>query len=210
MSDRTRAAEFERLRKTLDEAKECYIRWVPRNQAESNYPPLDLEHPYLETHLQYMLTGSPQRGAQVCARRSGGQHTLIKKKNKDDYRLSFPTTIQVELGLLAKRKPSENTWVSQNITATWVVCYLNGIFPDQTKHGWQNMECCSHRCAFNRQAAPGPSVMGWVCVEPTCLVWESKAANQSRGNDFCTRQCVHADCWQTVCECQGIHNPPCL
>jgi len=99
---------------------------------------------------------------------------LFKKKNKDDYRLSFPTTIQVELGLLAKRKPSENTWVSQNITATWVVCYLNGIFPDQTKHGWQNMECCSHRCAFNRQAAPGPSVMGWVCVEPTCLVFGSQ------------------------------------
>lgn len=204
------AAVFAKMRRSLDAIKPSYGRVVPRNQASANYPPQQHGTPYLETHLQFMLTGAPQRAARTFPRRGTGTHTLIQRKNANDYRLALPSTIVAALETHAQASP-EVCWCAENVTATWIACYLNGIFPDESQPEWGAFEC-SHRCAFNRQevvvAAPSPK--GWMCVEPTCLVWESKAMNQSRGNDFCVRECKHADCALSVCACQGIHLVPCL
>jgi len=133
--------------------------------------------------------------------RTGALHTLVKRKQAGDYRLALPSTIYQALVKSAQSRPDERLWCAQNLTATWVVCYLFEILPDQTMEGWERMEC-SHRCAFNEPDR--------FCVEPRCLVWETKADNQSRGNMFCTRFCKHAECIKTVCECQEIHTPACL
>ena len=183
-----------------------YTRTVPPNQASANYPPVVDGVPYLRTHLQFMLTGSAQRSATIVQTRTGLQHTLVKKKQQGDYRLALPSTIRNALE--EQQKNNAVLWAQANVTATWVVCYLSGIHPDHEAVGWQNFEC-SHTCCFNRQQLNlDGGVGGWICVTPECLTWESKAANQGRGQDFCTRACSH-NCGQCVCVCQDIHNPPC-
>jgi hypothetical protein len=81
---------------------------------------------------------------------------------------------------------------------TWIVCYVFGIYPDQSKRGWEYFQC-SHVCTNG------------VCASNEHLVWEDASSNQSRGNQYCTKRCVHDNCtFQTVCACQSLHSPPCI
>jgi len=204
------AESFTQMCLSFDSIAETYKRKVPFKQQEANYPQQVVGYPYLKTHLQFMLTGSPQRVATEVDLRTGGMHTIIQRKNKDDYRLALPSTIVAKL-LEQKAISGSTFWTQDNVTATWIVCYLSGIKPDESKTGWIKFEC-SHRCTFNRQptVAALVSPKGWLCVTPRCLVWESKADNQSRGNDFCSRKCKHSDCLKSVCACNGIHFPACI
>jgi len=82
---------------------------------------------------------------------------------------------------------------------TWIVCYLNGNRPDNTAQSEWTRQEVSHRCIHGK------------CITPSHLCWESKAQNQSRGNKFCSRRCIHEDCQAiNVCDCQKFHIPCCI
>lgn len=200
-------AEYMRMCQSFDAIRSSYTRVVPWKQRSDDYPPEEPGRAYLLTHLQHAVTNAKHRDPIVTETRSGGHHTLIKKKNPNDYRISIPATIVQAIRALSGGAAAEEEalWCSTQATATWVVCYINGAHPDATKPGWERFDC-SHRCVFNRM----PGTQGRVCVEATCLVWESKADNQERGNKMCMRQCVHGCGAVNVCHCQGFHEPACL
>lgn len=190
---------YGQMRQAFDGILPHYNREVPFRQREDDYPPVEEGTAYLRTHLAFLLTGACIRAARVLPTRSGQLHTIVRRKNANDYRLALPSTIHRALQAFAEQNPG--SWCSANVTATWVACYLSGKHPNEAADGWEGFEC-SHRCAY--------AVAGWMCVTPECLVWESKAVNQSRGQDLCIRLCRHASCGMTVCECNGLHEPCCL
>jgi len=197
------AVLFEKMKESLDLLAGTYKRSVPRNQPEKDYPPVRSDEPYLKTHLKHMLAG---RKPVSIKRRSSGDHVLIVRKQEGDYRVALPKIVHASLKEQAEQNEGRDLWCAANATATWLACYLNGIYPDKAQEGWEAFEC-SHRCCFNRQ---GAAADGRMCIDKECLVWESKSSNQSRGNDFCTQKCKHEACGRTVCECQGLHSPPCV
>lgn len=98
--------------------------------------------------------------------------------------------------IVNKLREANADWSQSKFEVKWIVCYINNILPDQTKQNWQLFEC-SHTCIED------------FCVSPSCLCWESKSVNQSRGQSFCTKVCAHIGCDQIVCVCQSIHEPNC-
>ncbi len=127
--------------------------------------------------------------------RTGLKHR-VAKVGTGDCRKTIP-------GVIRSFALSKGVIIPEKCQLTWIVCYLHKIAPDQSKDGWKYFEC-SHRCISND--IPGTR----ECVDPKCLVWESKAINQSRGHmaGVCCRQCVHCD--RFLCGCQSLHYPNCL
>jgi hypothetical protein len=152
-------------------------------------------------------------------------------KNVKDNRRPLPAELSNLIKLLAKNKKfintyglDNNTWlwniVNKNngdikIPLTWMVSYVHrkfitsiNKFPD----GWERFEC-SHRCA--EYGLPVDDNKKWICIDPECLVWESKSVNQSRGNPICRSPCTHEGCNTGLhyCLCTGGFNkwhwPPC-
>lgn len=99
-------------------------------------------------------------------------------------RMGIPKHICNDLGLSIRTKKP----------VTWIVCVVNNILPVNPQSE------CSHRCTLDD------------CITPECLVWEARAANQSRGatGTFGQRLCTTDDGnGNFVCETFGFHDPPC-
>lgn len=93
-------------------------------------------------------------------------------------------------------------WVKEMprlIPLTWIVCYLNGIFPDTSRNGWENFQC-SHLCTNG------------ACLMSDHLTWESSQENISRGHSVkvCRTPCKHKCKHMNTCECKRIHKPACI
>lgn len=142
---------------------------------------------------KYLKTSS--KGTHVCIEAPSDLRLVIPKskefsKKKDGAGLRH---------LLTEAGFDKN---KERITLTWAVCYVNDIAPDQSAANWKNFEC-SHRCIEKDVAE------GYRCIDPKCLVWESKSDNQDRANAGCRKQCSH-NCGKIICQCNNVHNPVCL
>ncbi len=190
------AARFLGMCEAFDKIKSTYVRVVPYKQPQSNYPQRKEGEEYLFTHLKHWVgTFSDVESAQT---RCGNSHQLIKRRDGDDFRRTIPATIVSAIQQL----DDEELWGMKHddarnvkVPVTWIVCYLNNIKPEG--EGFENFDC-SHRCITSE------------CITAACLCWESKSANQARGNNFCSRKCAHDGCDKTICLCQSIHEPHCL
>lgn len=83
------------------------------------------------------------------------------------------------------------------VPTTWMTCYVYNIQPDRTKPNWEYFQC-SHRC------------INGSCIRDEHLCWESPKDNQGRGKRICSMKCKHEGCGKCLCDCQRIHNPPCV
>lgn len=130
----------------------------------------------------------------------------------DDGRRSFPKYLRTVF-------KNYGCQINEKIMLTWLVAYIHGIRPNRQLPGWQTFEL-SHRC-INKSLNEGSLVAfldggklqansdQYLCISPTCLVWESKSVNQSRGYGICFKMCGHK-CGKYACACSQLHMPPCL
>jgi hypothetical protein len=140
-------------------------------------------------------------------RADGSYCVMSTLKDADKYhnntRMSLPNTVKKEITDY-KLKHQDNinkaAWWDPprhaKLPTTWFVCYIHDIIPD-TREDWQNFQC-SHICTSGG------------CINHNHLCWESASNNQSRGNNFCLRNCKHKECKLNLCKCQGLHAPPCI
>lgn len=176
---------------SLNRITEIYKRTVPTNQSQDAYPPEADEYSYVSVHLDFIV----YKGCRVQGNRHCLLSPLVDGAKDGNPRITIPSTI------IRAMRVGNCLWcnaVTPKVSATWIVCWLEDISPDQHKQDWQTFEV-SHRCRNNK------------CIEPDHLCWESKSVNQSRGNDFCRRMCLHDECeHENVCSCQRFHSPHCL
>lgn len=170
--------------------------------SKEKYPPVQQGMPYTKVYMWNLLV---DRQLQRLGRPSGkGEHFVVKHvlpPSKDNsihngHRIALNSSFIRTVGL-------ETQLTSKKMEITWVAAYVADIFPDETVPGWENFEL-SHRCVQEDLAR------SWTCVDPDCLVWESKRQNQSRGHSrvACMKICRH--CPKTICRCNSIHDPCCL
>jgi len=180
----------------FDALENTYTRVVPKKQSPQNYPDIDPNTPYIRVHLNYWYKSSIVGINRV---RTGGNHNVMSFDTNENRRV-LPSTIRNAI-----KRLSSDYKLGSRVPMTWIAMYLHNIRPDTNKNNWEFYEC-SHLCIefYERSAVPRIH----ACVDPLCLVWESKSVNQSRGNTFCTRMCVH-ECHQIVCVCQNFHVPHC-
>ena len=198
--DKDTAYRFMQMKQSLDSIRSIYNRNPQKHSREEDYPEQVTGQDYLVTHLNHWLSTYVTI---IGTTRSGLDHKLmVHTQAKEDGRRSLPRSIR---GCL-HRNLTKGQWGYRTtkdpcpdikVTLTWVVCYIQGIVPDASLDGWQTFEC-SHRCAEVEH----------LCLDPDCLFWESRSANQSRGYGLCWRVCTH--CGRHLCECQQIHVPPCI
>jgi hypothetical protein len=185
----------------LDRLKPQFARNPPPHSQIKSYPPVVEGEDYLITLLKNRISSAKDAmkavGFPEHQTRSGEWHTAVFKGLE---RATFPRPIR--RGLEDIKSSIAN---KEHCELSWVVCYLEGIRPNKQLPNWEQFEC-SHKCIEWGLDMPG-RVTNYCCIDPDCLVWESKSVNQSRGNDFCMRTCTH--CNKFVCHCQGFHNPPC-
>jgi hypothetical protein len=187
------AERFMEIVAILDKCKESYRRTVPHKACEEDYPPEKDGESYLITHLKNWLSSKIEE-QKVFTTRTGEIHVAMKSNGKD-LRRNLPTTINAEM-----QKHCMEWDRKKRVTVTWIVCYLNKVFPNQTCENWKFFEC-SHLCV---EYGLKPE---FNCIDGGCLAWESKSTNQSRGNDYCMKICNH--CSSRCCHCQGFHFPGC-
>ena len=185
------AGRFMLLADALDTIRPKYRRVVPPHQPAANYPATLPNRAYLDVHLEFITT---RHSAKV------GNCTVsnLQDGHDDNPRVALPSTI---INLMRANNCQWSTSVSQKpkVPVTWIVCYLNGNRPDNTAQSEWTRQEVSHRCIHGK------------CITPSHLCWESKAQNQSRGNKFCSRRCIHEDCQAiNVCDCQKFHIPCCI
>jgi len=170
----------------------------------------------LNTKVVPTITGAYQH--RICA---------FGKGTKDNRR-DIPAELINVIVQLSKSKDfdiDDYPWVqdvlgkkknAKKIPITWMVCYVHKI-PIKAKvnkfpEGWENWEC-SHRCA--EYGIPEDTQFKWHCIDPLCMLWESKSKNQSRGNPMCRSICSHPGCESGLCNCMCTngfnkwHDPPC-
>lgn len=178
----------------LDAAAISYTRTIPYKARECDYPLEKEGEFYLNTHLKYWIDCKIEKGLDYKTR-SDRVHTVMKSNGKD-LRRSLPSTINSAMNML------DDCWnLKQRVTVTWIVCYLNKIYPSITVIDWERFEC-SHICIEF-----GLEKDRFNCIDASCLTWESKSVNQSRGNNYCMRKCNHCQNW--CCHCQDFHKPSC-
>lgn len=194
------AGRFVQLCGLFDLLEDSYQRVVPPKQSEDNYPPSEPNTPYIITHLTHWVESYEATEGNL---RTGGTHTLMLY-NSNENRRCLPSTIR---NAIAEISPGSCFGKKNSrVPVTWIVMYLHAIFPDETLLNWRLFEC-SHRCIeYNERRTRNRR---YVCIDPECLVWESKSVNQSRGNWTCTRECTH-NCGKILCVCQKLHDPPCI
>jgi hypothetical protein len=131
---------------------------------------------------------------------TGKSHRVKRAQGQflEDLRLNLPK----EKGL--RDLMQKQGFTPEKVTLTWAVCYANNIKVDETKTGWERFEC-SHICCEIEQG--GTRMTDARCIDPNCLVWESKSANQSRAT--CPRKKCHCGCEMTICATNDLHKPPC-
>lgn len=190
------AERFITMCNTLDRISTMYKRIVPKNQSQKQYPDTNTREPYLVTHLTYWVSQYIEQDEYKT--RTGEIHQVMKCSG--DGRRTIPSTI-----CEAIKKLDNPLWgcsKDQKVRITWIVCYLHNIQPNTTTNQWQAFDC-SHRCiCYNLD--------GYTCIDPKCLIWESKSYNQSRGNHYCCNPCTHfEECGKTICSCNEIHIPSC-
>lgn len=197
------AGRFMEMCATLDRIKGTYTRIVPKKQSALRYPHVVTGEPYLITHLKFWVAEAKVN--QTFLTRTGTTHSVAKCGN--DGRKGLPSTINDAIGNLVDSTTGYGnaTWGSdkQRASIPWIVCYLNNIHPDTNQDKWKSFDC-SHRCIG--YGLPEDH----YCINPGCLVWESKSYNQERGNRFCCNLCAHGDCGKTICSCNKLHEPSCL
>jgi hypothetical protein len=192
------AARFMAMVHTLDALRPIYRRPV------GTHPPTVNGEDYLDTHLRWFIQQNTAP-AQFLTRSNVQHSVMVLTKSAKDGRRTYPKPIYDALELLpAQSRPWSGT--SGKVEVKWIVCYMARLFPDQNSPNWQQFEC-SHRCIGYGLATPQGNYM---CIDPACMCWESKAKNQSRGgaDPFCFHVCTH--CQQPLCVCQNFHNPCCL
>jgi hypothetical protein len=171
---------------------ERYIELVTQlDMLNERYPELKAE----------LATWIRSKATQTTSTRTGTTHKVAPGLNDKDLRCQLP----LQVIKASNQHFPEWQWLKsesnkKKVTITWVVCYLNNIYPDQTKEGWRLFEC-SHRCIESELP------QGTRCLDASCLCWESKRDNQSRGNQYCCKNCTH--CNAPICHCQQFHLPPC-
>jgi hypothetical protein len=143
-------------------------------------------------------------GADVKKTRSGRSHRVMKAQGQlhNDLRANIPKKSGLRNMLI------EQGFTPEKLTLTWAVCYVNNIKADETKQGWEKFECSHLCCDFDESG----KMTEHRCIDPNCLVWESKSVNQSRAT--CHRnKCTHCNngkgCDKTICDANGLHKPPC-
>lgn len=179
---------------------DSYVRVVPRNQPQRDYPQPEDDIPYIITHLTHWVNSYVVANNNL---RTGGTH-IVMSHDQNENRRVVPSTIREAIADLYP-----DLWLGKKdarVPVTWVVMFLHDILPDRTLPNWQLFEC-SHRCIEYNERLAIPRLH--ACIDPECLVWESKSENQSRGNRLCTAQCAH-HCGNIVCLCQNYHNPHCI
>lgn len=170
-------------------------------RSKEKYPPERRGLPYIRV---YMLSLLEARGLSCKARASSGSHFVVGKsvspsheeKEYSGHRVSLNASF-IRLVGLSELLPHKKMEI------TWVASYVAQVFPDKARVGWESFDC-SHRCI---QEGLGKYQ---TCVDPVCMVWESKRVNQWRGFSrvSCMSLCRH--CSLTLCECASVHVPKCL
>jgi len=174
----------------LDTIRPKYVRTVPPHQPTTNYPPTAFNRSYLDVHLGFIIT-------RHSAIQGGCTISNLQDGQDDNPRVALPSTITQMM------RSNNCQWITSvaqkpKVPATWIVCYLNNKRPNTSQQNWSRHEV-SHRCLVGK------------CITASHLCWESKAQNQSRGNHFCRKLCVHDDCEAlNVCACQKFHEPCCI
>jgi hypothetical protein len=201
---------FMQLVQSLDNILGSYDRKVPTKSCARFFPPkpkytihgdvFDFAIPYLKIHLREWVRG--HCGNRLQSTRSPAWCIPLvtptgSLSTQDDAMRPLPKAI------VRKLIATHQVWQADRVTVTWIVCYLERRLPDTSVIGWERFGC-SHRCIS------GGTGKQMVCLSSNHLIWESMAANISRGYGYmlCWQDCNH--CGLKLCVCQGLHKPPCL
>jgi len=187
------AGRFMLLADALDTIRPKYRRVVPPHQPAANYPATLPNRAYLDVHLEFITTRHSAKELGTVQFPICRMAMMITPGSLCQAQLSIWWGPTIANGVLQSlRSPKFHP-------VTWIVCYLNGNRPDNTAQSEWTRQEVSHRCIHGK------------CITPSHLCWESKAQNQSRGNKFCSRRCIHEDCQAiNVCDCQKFHIPCCI
>lgn len=181
------AQRFVSFKTSLDTIASTYV--VPKRIADK-IPLADLPSSNdLKRHLTALLAATSKQ-EDVCV-----ISNLADGAEGGNPRIAIPSTI------IASLRSANCAWPPitdrPKVPASWVACWLANVEPERVE-GWERLEV-SHICRMN------------TCVKAEHLFWETKSVNQSRGNEFCRRACVHPGCTSVnVCQCQGFHDPHCI
>ena len=148
-------------------------------------PPPVAGEEYLITQLAAWYFGYAERVRQT---RTGELH-LVMRHVGNDGRRQLPATL---------RRALNDSLIK--VEVKWIACYLDGIHPPSATDAAGRPLECSHRCIDQDATGRLDLQYGEECIDSDCMWWESKSVNQSRGNSFCCRDCVH--CGEPVCQCQ--------
>lgn len=193
------AASYLQLRQDLDNIRATYT-YAVASQIRLDESPTSARivvavpgEAYLITQLTDWLN---RYVAGVRQTRTGGNHRTMLRQGKDGRR-QLPATLRHALHMGPRK-----------VEVKWIACYLAGVHPLGPTDNAGNPLECSHRCIDQDATGKLSTQYGEECIEAGCLCWESKSANQSRGNNFCARACAHG-CGAWVCRCQSLHVPHC-
>lgn len=144
--------------------------------------------------------GSNEQGRLVTCRVDS--HSDVKRTAsgaiKEAPRMGIPSALRALLNAhLPADKQLETDRMKISVAWMSLLSIENPALPDTSKEGWQLYQA-SHLCKVPN------------CTSPSHLCWESASLNQSRGYGICSRICQHEECKRMLCECQRIHQPPCL
>lgn len=197
------AESFDRLERMLEDDERVRDGWrehVPGHDTIRSFLVRWIEGKRAASSLQTRLGFNPERKACRClppSTKNGSRRDGRFSFGKDFLRFWFE--VQKEHDLPWRMVEGGRDGSGTKVTASWIVCWLNGVLPDTAAEGWELFEC-SHRCGRTNH----------FCLEDECPVWESKSENQSRAGTAsgCRRMCLH--CGVMLCVCQKMHVPSCL
>jgi len=215
MTTTNHAERFIKMCDSFDRLFDTYVRTVPLRQSQNNYPPMDPNglEPYIITHLCFFVDQHTMNKTQFTCRTESNPiiwHWVGPLTSQNDLRFTLPSTIRQAL------LDIDAEWdCTSKVELTWIICYLNGVMPDQNVPNWQFFECshivciswCRNGPLKERKVPEQGSPYGYGCIDINCLRWESKSDNQSRGYQTCWKTSNH--CGLNLCFCQGLHLPNC-
>lgn len=170
--------------KWLDDIRCEYVRTIPPKQSPKKYPKPVSGEDYLITHLKHVIENNTEKEPD----KDGCLCSPLRDGESDNPRVGIPSTIQACL-----RTHGYNPPLRWKKPISWLVCYVHNTRPEE--NSGESLQC-SHRCLFGK------------CCTPSHLVWETASYNQGRGYKICQKLCSH--CGDMLCECQELHDPPCI
>lgn len=211
------AARFMKMAKALDEiAWEDFARLDVVQQWHERNPEMDNRRDFLRAWVKWEMKTSS--GTLVCTPQeiidtpigSGVRDRTHKIWWKiGEARRALPQALRE---LMAKTIPGYDP--PRKVEVSWIVAYCERKYPNNYKPGWEKLGLF-HRCGEMWVARYLPDLGSGqrvgACIDEKCLHWERQYDFALRGADHyhCWFQC-YCGCHDTLCGCNGWHNPPCL